>query len=108
MSCLEDDLIRMTDVLEIDFPEREKWKHEYHEKKRKRPSIIDEMELYDREMSYWDDDELPISDEFSGLRMDATPNPAFVNYPSSMKVGRNDPCPCGSGKKYKKCCGKPH
>ena len=21
-------------------------------------------------------------------------------------VGRNDPCPCGSGKKYKKCCGR--
>jgi SEC-C motif-containing protein len=24
----------------------------------------------------------------------------------SSKVGRNEPCPCGSGKKYKKCCGK--
>ncbi len=24
---------------------------------------------------------------------------------SSYKIGRNDPCPCGSGKKYKKCCG---
>ena len=24
---------------------------------------------------------------------------------SNQKVGRNDPCPCGSGKKYKKCCG---
>lgn len=24
----------------------------------------------------------------------------------SNKVGRNDPCPCGSGKKYKKCCGQ--
>jgi len=24
----------------------------------------------------------------------------------SPKVGRNDPCPCGSGKKYKKCCGR--
>ncbi|MHC5112757.1 MAG: SEC-C metal-binding domain-containing protein [Planctomycetota bacterium] len=23
------------------------------------------------------------------------------------KAERNDPCPCGSGKKYKKCCGKP-
>ena len=23
----------------------------------------------------------------------------------TMKPGRNDPCPCGSGKKYKKCCG---
>jgi len=25
---------------------------------------------------------------------------------SDSKVGRNDPCPCGSGKKYKKCCGR--
>jgi uncharacterized protein len=24
---------------------------------------------------------------------------------STPKVGRNDPCPCGSGKKYKRCCG---
>jgi len=26
-------------------------------------------------------------------------------YVNTNKVGRNDPCPCGSGKKYKKCCG---
>ena len=25
---------------------------------------------------------------------------------TSVKIGRNDPCPCGSGKKYKKCCGR--
>lgn len=25
----------------------------------------------------------------------------------TKKVGRNDPCPCGSGKKYKNCCGQP-
>jgi len=25
---------------------------------------------------------------------------------STPKAGRNDPCPCGSGKKYKKCCGR--
>ena len=25
---------------------------------------------------------------------------------ADKKVGRNEPCPCGSGKKYKKCCGK--
>ena len=28
---------------------------------------------------------------------------AFAN---TAKIGRNDPCPCGSGKKYKKCCGR--
>ena len=26
-------------------------------------------------------------------------------YKASPKVGRNEPCPCGSGKKYKRCCG---
>ena len=29
-----------------------------------------------------------------------------VSIRKSAKVGRNDPCPCGSGKKYKNCCGK--
>lgn len=42
--------------------------------------------------------------------------PMFTNKDDSLqakpkvrkeaKVGRNDPCPCGSGKKYKQCCGK--
>jgi uncharacterized protein len=35
-------------------------------------------------------------------------NPAPVAAPTQLspaKIGRNDPCPCGSGKKYKKCCG---
>ena len=31
----------------------------------------------------------------------STPQPG-----KQKKVGRNDPCPCGSGKKYKRCCGK--
>lgn len=35
----------------------------------------------------------------------ANPPAARTFVKSSEKVGRNDPCPCGSGKKYKKCCG---
>ena len=27
---------------------------------------------------------------------------------SKMEIGRNDPCPCGNGKKFKKCCGQNH
>lgn len=30
--------------------------------------------------------------------------PGYVREASRMKLGRNDPCPCGSGRKYKKCC----
>jgi uncharacterized protein YecA (UPF0149 family) len=34
-------------------------------------------------------------------------HPVFFNDDGSIKkIGRNDPCPCGSGLKYKKCCGK--
>ncbi len=33
-----------------------------------------------------------------------SPSPQ-VNSTNAAKAGRNDPCPCGSGKKYKKCCG---
>ena len=41
----------------------------------------------------------PTSEGFAGGEK-AVRKPA-----TSVKVGRNDPCPCGSGKKYKKCCG---
>jgi preprotein translocase subunit SecA len=34
------------------------------------------------------------------------PQKKKVAVPVGKKVGRNDPCPCGSGKKYKHCCGK--
>ena len=37
-------------------------------------------------------------------------NDSLGNMPDSLrampKIGRNDPCPCGSGKKFKQCCGK--
>lgn len=33
------------------------------------------------------------------------PKPATQRH-EGPKVGRNDPCPCGSGRKYKKCCGR--
>ncbi len=42
----------------------------------------------------------PTAEGFGGGR------PSIVRKPvTAQKIGRNDPCPCGSGKKYKKCCG---
>ena len=40
-----------------------------------------------------------------GPRMPQLSEPVGATSPGG-KVGRNDPCPCGSGKKYKKCCGR--
>ncbi len=43
----------------------------------------------------------PAAAQAAGSARSSRPQPAA----SGRKVGRNDPCPCGSGKKYKKCCG---
>lgn len=42
------------------------------------------------------------------LEPEASPQPGAVTTfrREGKKIGRNQPCPCGSGKKYKKCCGK--
>ena len=44
-------------------------------------------------------------------KMSGAPAPAVASRPETFKrdgrkVGRNEPCPCGSGKKYKQCHGK--
>ena len=50
--------------------------------------------------------------KLAGVKPDLPTNtPALKRVPTPVrmteaKVGRNDACPCGSGKKYKKCCGK--
>ena len=44
-------------------------------------------------------------DGTAGLKGDKTVNRTVKKAPE--KAGPNDPCPCGSGKKYKKCCGSP-
>ena len=40
------------------------------------------------------------------LTNDTETTPVKKKPVKKQKIGRNDPCPCGSGKKYKKCCGK--
>lgn len=47
-----------------------------------------------------DDEEYDYDEEW----FDYEPQDPYVR--EEPKVGRNDPCICGSGKKYKKCCGK--
>ncbi|MDR3169668.1 MAG: SEC-C domain-containing protein [Candidatus Peribacteria bacterium] len=55
-----------------------------------------------REMLFSDEDGIEVF-EVDGEKADT---PGEVILPEKRKVRPNDPCPCGSGKKYKKCCGK--
>lgn len=61
--------------------------------------------------SYIEDDKLFILEERSRFEKKLNSNGAMqwfymdgnAHYGEPIKIGRNDPCPCGSGKKYKKC-----
>ena len=64
---------------------------------------MDEHGIYDRTKAVFD---------YFGFPFDSEPPPGpVVNVAPQLgrrtaTIGRNDPCPCGSGKKWKKCCGK--
>ena len=47
-----------------------------------------------------------ITNMFTNAAGEDTPKRKTVILKNDQKVGRNDPCPCGSGKKYKACCGR--
>jgi hypothetical protein len=81
-------------------------------------AAIDLLELYDPEvveerrkfLSEIDEEppeaELPDDPSLQALsHLDAPDEPPAPLVNATPKVGRNDPCPCGSGRKYKKCCG---
>jgi len=53
--------------------------------------------VFEVRFSEWGEEEYSEDEEEDSQEPPAAP---------AAKVGRNDPCPCGSGKKYKKCCGK--
>ena len=42
----------------------------------------------------------------SGVKLKPLDLDVTLPITAERKPGRNEPCPCGSGKKYKKCCGK--
>ena len=49
----------------------------------------------------------PLTEGFEGADGQKKPKKVSVIRRSAPETGRNDLCPCGSGKKYKKCCGAP-
>jgi HEAT repeat protein len=79
-----------------------------------RSGMVDLYRKIERLAHSLDEEEKMALREAINLRLERNERPPLFNddgemlpaeTASSIKVGRNDPCPCGSGKKYKKCCG---
>ncbi len=57
-----------------------------------------QLDKFEESIRKWETDEDAVFDEFTA--------PKQIPVIKGKKIYPNDPCPCGSGKKYKKCCGK--
>lgn len=101
--CLEEALLPVAQVLGIELPEAEQWRKE--RKETEQYQLERRRELEELGNKYDALNELGI-DPFANL--DSAREPSVVGsatyHRHDDKVGRNDLCPCGSGKKYKKCC----
>ncbi len=105
MVCLEETLLPVIDVLGIDLPEAPQWRRE--RKKRERAFVARQAELERLGNRYAASKKQKVNswDSFANAEPQDLEKP--VPYQRhDAKVGRNDPCPCGSGKKYKRCCGR--
>ena len=90
-------LVGVSTLMEVPFPEREQWKKEEEEHQEAMRRRMEELERAAAAAKT-----KPKTPVFENV-VDPKPVQPIV---SKKQVGRNDPCPCGSGKKYKKCCGK--
>jgi hypothetical protein len=92
-------LVAVSTVLGVTFPEYPIWKREAEEKLAKQERRMKEMQGFFQApaKSAQPPKPAPARDDF----LERKPAP-FLR--TEKQVGRNDPCPCGSGKKFKKCC----
>jgi len=125
MVCLEEVLLDVAVVLGVSLSEAETWYTQREERKRALAERMAQIAEWERESGEEGDSEEDVEDEFEDDLDDESEDeyeeePDFAvprrdggadygDVPfrrSAPKIGRNEPCPCGSGKKYKKCCGK--
>lgn len=101
ISDIPERLVAVSMILEVQFPEYSVWKRAAEKRQAQIERNLKEMR--------------PILQPVTPPTPAAAPTPARERSPSwgskaapvirtEKRVGRNDPCPCGSGKKYKKCC----
>ncbi len=91
---LKEALLASCTLLGQDFPELAKWRREMS---RSRQQSLN----WGRRTSQMP---LDVQDTSSTRRFDDVKSPSPATVRSQKGPGRNDPCPCGSGKKYKQCC----
>ncbi|HEX3046125.1 MAG TPA: SEC-C metal-binding domain-containing protein [Bacillota bacterium] len=89
----------------VDLPELQRWREEIAEEAEEFEEMMEDELLDEDEIDDWDEEDEEDDDWDEDEDDDDEEESKFVvKQLTSAKTGRNELCPCGSGKKYKKCC----
>lgn len=109
LANLKRGIVAAATLLGVPFPEREQWKAEVDAKQWELEKIWAEEtgKLLER-IRQLDAEKRKLERELrrAERERDSVAGSEGRESPRSQRIGRNDPCPCGSGKKYKRCCMK--
>lgn len=94
-------LVAVSTVLDATFPEYPIWKREVENRRAKQERKMKDMRSF--LLAPASPTPLPKPSPLEEHADFSQQKPAPITR-AEKKVGRNDPCPCGSGKKFKKCC----
>ncbi|MBI3758229.1 MAG: SEC-C domain-containing protein, partial [Deltaproteobacteria bacterium] len=87
-----------------ELPEAERWRQEREERERRLAARLAELDSGD-----WQQADEAQTATFAPRPENEADFETYGSVPfrrQDVKVGRNEPCPCGSGKKFKRCCGR--
>ena len=105
---LEDQLLVVAEVLGVSLPEEHQWRREREEIERRQRERRAELAELGRRYAELRKRGIDPLKKFRAGALEAGGSRATRPAPAPRQpapVGRNDPCPCGSGRKYKRCCG---
>jgi hypothetical protein len=115
---LVEDVLAVGKVLGVELPDADRWLKERVEREassfrasfqRRVASMAKSMGVNLADLGRTQRKSVPpphIAQNLSPLEAALVPESTTIRN-EGPRVGRNEPCPCGSGKKYKKCCGSP-
>jgi hypothetical protein len=101
---LKQDIVVAATLMNVEFPERELWKDEVEKKRLELEKKLLKQRMQEEAERLKQRKDRLEAEKQQLIRQRMEQYEGEGEGPPSGKVGRNDPCPCGSGKKFKKCC----
>jgi hypothetical protein len=104
VASLEEAVLPVADILGARLPRAKAWRAKAERERERTARALRDLDDFADDFPFAEDDE--DAAPYSDADLDHVLAPVVPRVRTHPKIGRNAPCPCGSGRKYKRCCGR--